>query len=160
MELGSWAHLIGRFFQVVAADPLTDDECGEVEMWLNGKGESAAYWEQPVADQRHGLDTARLIATLRPGRRDLVRAGLLHDIGKRHSNLGAAGRSLASLSAKLRLPVRGSWGQYLDHGALGAEELTRLGSGELAIEFARHHHQHRPTTISEDDWDLLQSADR
>jgi putative nucleotidyltransferase with HDIG domain len=160
MELGSWAHLIGRFFQVVTAGPLTDGERRQVETWLDDEGESAVYWEQPVPDQRHGLESARLIATTRPDRRDLIRAGLLHDIGKRHSELGAVGRSLASLFAKLRVPVRGSWRRYLDHGALGAEELTRLGSGELSIEFARHHHQQRPATISEDDWELLQSADR
>jgi putative nucleotidyltransferase with HDIG domain len=139
---------------------LTEDERREVDGWLGHEEEPAIYWEQSVADQRHGLETARMIVAVRPDRRDLVRAGLLHDVGKRHSNLGVVGRSLASLLAKLRLPVRGSWRRYLDHGPLGAEELARLGAELLVTEFARHHHQRRPSVIAADDWELLQRADQ
>ncbi len=160
MELGSWAHLVGRLFEVVTARALDDAERHTVEGWLEGAGEADAYWAQSVADQRHGLETARVLAAARPGRRDLVRAGLLHDIGKRHSNLGAIRRSLASFLTKLRLPVRGSWQRYLDHGRLGAEELARWGVEPLVTEFARYHHQVRPASIAEDDWVMLQSADR
>jgi len=160
MELGSWSHLIGRFFAVLFAGPMTDEECREVESWLDHAGEAEIYWEQPVADQRHGLEAARTTAAARPDRRDLIRAALLHDVGKRRSNLGVTGRSLASLFAKLRLPVRGSWRQYLDHGRLGAEELAGLGSEQLIVEFTRHHHERRPATIALADWEVLKSADR
>lgn len=160
MELGSWSHLLGRFVQVATAGKLTGGERREAEGWLEGVGESGVYWEQSVADQRHGLETARMIAAVRPDRRDLIRAGLLHDVGKRQSNLGVIARSLASVFAKLRIPVRGSWRRYLDHGPLGAEELAILGSGALVVEFARHHHGRRPGTIPADEWELLQSADR
>jgi hypothetical protein len=160
MELGSWSHLIGRFFEVVGAGPLTDEERREVESWLDHDEEARMYWDQPVADQRHGLEAARAIASTRPYRRDLARAALLHDIGKRLANLGVIQRSLASLCAKLRLPVRGSWGQYLNHGSLGAEELARLDSERLIVEFARYHHDRRPDTIPVDEWRLLKRADR
>lgn len=160
MELGSWSHLLGRFVQVATAGKLTGGERREAEGWLEGVGESGVYWEQSVADQRHGLEMARMIAAVRPDRRDLIRAGLLHDVGKRQSNLGVIARSLASVFAKLRIPVRGSWRRYLDHGPLGAEELAILGSGALVVEFARHHHGRRPGTIPADEWELLQSADR
>jgi len=106
------------------------------------------------------LEAARTTAAARPDRRDLIRAALLHDVGKRRSNLGVTGRSLASLFAKLRLPVRGSWRQYLDHGRLGAEELAGLGSEQLIVEFTRHHHERRPATIALADWEVLKSADR
>jgi len=160
MKLGSWSHLFGRFLEAVSAGRLTDEERREVETWLNGEKEAAIYWEQPVADQRHGLESARTTAAVRPGRRDLVRAALLHDVGKRHSELGVVGRSLASLFAKLRLPVRGSWRSYLDHGTLGAEELARLGSGQLVVDFAHYHHGSRPAALTVDDWEVLQRADR
>ncbi len=160
MELGSWSHLVGRFFEVASAARLEGDERREVEFWLDRESEAAIFWAQPDADQRHGLEAARTIAVGQPGRRDLIRAALLHDVGKRHSDLGLIGRSLASMAAKLRLPVRGSWARYLAHGALGAEELARLGSETLVVEFARHHHQRRPTTIPAEDWDILVSADR
>jgi len=160
MELGSWSHLVGRFFEAVRAGRLTDEERREVGTWLEGEDESAVYWEQPVADQRHGLESARRVVAVRPDRGDLVRAALLHDVGKRHAKLGVIGRSLASLFAKLRLPVRGRWRRYLDHGALAAEELASLGSGIIITEFARHHHGRRPATIPVDEWHVLRSADR
>jgi putative nucleotidyltransferase with HDIG domain len=160
MELGSWSHLAGRFLAVATAGPLTPEELRDVEVWLDSEGESGIFWEQSVADQRHGLEAARMVAAARPDRRDLIRAALLHDVGKRQSNLGVIGRSLASLCAKLRLPVRGSWRRYLNHGVLGARELASLGSGTLVVEFARHHHGRRPATIPVDDWEVLQRADR
>ncbi len=159
MELGSWSHLIRRFFAVLAAGPLSDEEHGEVESWLDRPGEADIYRQQSVADQRHGLEAARRVAAVRGDRRDLVRAALLHDVGKRWSNLGVIGRSLASFFTKLRLPVRGSWRRYLQHGSLGAEELDRLGSGSMVVEFARHHHGNRPATFPRDEWDLLKSVD-
>jgi putative nucleotidyltransferase with HDIG domain len=159
MELGSWSHLIGRFFKVLAAGPLTDEECRDVESWLDREEEADIYRQQSVADQRHGLEAARRVAAVRGDRRDLVRAALLHDVGKRWSNLGVIERSLASLFTKLRLPVRGSWRRYLDHGPLGAEELSRVGSETLVVDFARHHHGLRPMTIPPDEWDLLKSVD-
>jgi len=160
MELGSWSHLVGRFIAVATAGRLTAEERREVDAWLESEGESRIYWEQPVADQRHGLEAARMIVAARPDRRDLIRAGLLHDVGKRQANLGVIARSMASVFAKLRMPVRGSWRRYLDHGPLGAEELAGLGSGALVVEFARHHHGRRPATIPGEEWDVLRSADR
>ncbi len=129
MELGSWSHLIARFFDVLRADPLTEDEHREVESWLDDGGEVTIYWEQPVADQRHGLEAARRIAAAWEGRRDLVRAALLHDVGKRRSNLGVVARSLASLLAKLGIPVRGSWRLYLEHGVAGSGGTRPVGCG-------------------------------
>ena len=159
MELGSWSHLIRRFFSVLVASPLTEEESREVESWLDRQEEVALYRQQPAADQRHGLDAARLIPAVRSERRDLVRAALLHDVGKRWSDLGVIQRSLASLFTKMRVPVRGSWRRYLDHGSLGADELARLDAASVVVEFARHHHGRRPDTMPLDEWDLLKSAD-
>ena len=160
MELGSWAHLVGRFFEVATARQLTPDERSEVTGWLNGPAEEAVYWDQTVADQRHGLDGARVVAALRPDRRDLIRAALLHDVGKRHSRLGPIERSLASLCAKLGLPVRGAWLRYLNHGPMGADDLESLGCEGLVVAFARSHHHLRPDGIAFSDWEILQAADR
>ena len=160
MELGSWSHLAARFFGFLTAAPLTHDERREVESWLDNAGEATIYWEQPVADQRHGLESARRIAGTWEGRRDLVRAALLHDVGKRRSGLGVIARSLASALAKLRVPVRGSWRRYLDHGPQGAGELARLGAEPLVVAFALHHHDRRPAGFPVDEWEALQSADR
>jgi hypothetical protein len=106
------------------------------------------------------LDAARRIAAVWEGRRDLVRAALLHDVGKRKSNLGVVARSLTSLLAKLGIPVRGSWRLYLEHGAEGAEELARLGAEPLVVEFTLRHHDGRPAGFPIEEWQALKSADR
>lgn len=154
---GSLPHLAARFFDFVTSRPLSVTERDEVERWLNPV-EWSPYFAQIPADQRHGLVTARRIAQLHPGRRDLIRAGLLHDIGKRHSELGAWGRSLASLAIKLGLPLSARFSAYRDHGPLGADELDRLGAENLVVVFAREHHGTADPGIPE--WAALVAADR
>ena len=92
-------------------------------------------------------------------RRDLVRAALLHDIGKRQSGLGPIGRSFASAHTKFGGVARGRWLSYLEHGHAGAIELAILGVEPIVIAFARHHHGERPDSISVEDWDVLQASD-
>jgi putative nucleotidyltransferase with HDIG domain len=116
------------------------------------------YLSQPVADQRHGLDSARLVVE-GGGSDEVAIAALFHDIGKRHARLGVLGRTTATLLDRLGLPTRGRLGVYLDHEELGAAELADLGFGPLVVDFARHHHGARPTTICQTDWDLLVAAD-
>jgi len=117
------------------------------------------FWDQPVTDQAHGIAAARRIGSAAPERRDLVQAALLHDVGKRHARLGVIGRSLASVAAMVRMPVRGRHARYLAHGDAGAAELERAGASPIAVAFARHHHGTRPDTITPDDWKLLLEAD-
>lgn len=156
---GSWTHLAGRFFDVILARPLAGDEQNRIENWLT-PAELAAFRDQHPSDQRHGLECGLEVAAARPARDDLVRAALLHDIGKRHARLGVIGRVFASLVILLRLPRRGRVAAYADHGVLGADELERLGSEPLVHEFARHHHGSRPESIAAEEWELLQAADR
>lgn len=122
--------------------------------------ESAVFWDQPVPDQDHALRGARRLRARFPERDDLVCAFLLHDVGKRHTRLGTIGRSLATALDLIRIPLRGRYREYFDHGRIGAAELERLGSAELTVEFARHHQHGRPRAITEDDWRILVSADR
>lgn len=151
-------HLVGRFFEVLGARPLSPREQTEAAALLT-EGDRALFWAQPTADQRHGLDAARRVLAAAPGRRELARAALLHDVGKRHARLGVIGRSLASALDVLRLPTRGRLGAYLDHGPAGAEDLGSAGAEELVVAFAQHHHGSRPAAINEEDWALLLAAD-
>lgn len=157
--LGSWRHLVRRFFDVAGSGPLRPAEREEVDGWLDREAERALFWAQPVADQRHALQTARRVAAEVPVRRELIRAALFHDIGKRHARLGIIGRSMASLLAKLGLPMRGRFAAYLDHGRLGAGDLAAVGAEPLVCEFALHHHGGRPPSIDAGDWRILQRAD-
>lgn len=156
---GTWRHLVRRFFDVLLARPLTDREHKVVEALLSTPEEIDLFFNQNDADQRHGLEAASEVALMAPGRPELVRAALLHDIGKQVSGLGVWGRSLASMLAKLHLPVRGRLHSYLEHGPIGADLLERAGVEPIVVAFARSHHARRPESIAPEDWAVLIAAD-
>ncbi len=153
-------HLAARLLDVTLARPLGPGEQAEVAALLRTGAERSMYWDQPRADQRHGLAAARLVRASRPRRTDLVRAALLHDVGKHRAGLGPAGRSMATILGLLGIAGPARFADYLDHGRIAARELDRAGAEPLVVAFALHHHRERPEEISREDWDLLQSADR
>lgn len=157
--LGGWSHLAGRFFEFMRVRGLSPREQSEVAALLR-RDERGLFWRQGAADQRHALTSARAALEAAPGRRDLARAALLHDLGKQVSGLGLLGRSLASVLAKLRLPVGGRFRLYLDHGAIGGDLLEGLRAERLVVVFARHHHDSPPPEVDPPDWELLQRCDR
>ena len=123
------------------------------------RAEAALFWEQPIPDQAHGVLGASRVAAA--GGSDLmVRAFLLHDIGKRHARLGTMGRSLATALDLVRIPVRGRFRTYLDHGTIGASELEAIGAHPLVVAFARFHNREAPAEIDPAKWGLLVAADR
>lgn len=154
---GTWSHLASRFVEVATALPLDGDERRWVEQRLRPT-EFDRYWDQPVADQRHGYEAARHVSAhgVAP---EVERAALLHDVAKRHSGLGIVGRSLASVGIRLHLPLWGRARVYRDHGPLAGAELESTGAGDLVVTYARHHHGRRPPSIPAETWDLLQAAD-
>lgn len=154
---GDWLHLGRRFFSALNADPLDESEIASLAALLEPT-EMQLFVEQPGIDQRHGFESM-MYASERSGDRDVRRAATLHDIGKRHADLGVAGRVLASICLKLGIPVRGRFRLYRDHGPIGAAELQGIGSPRIAVEYARHHHGHRPDGVPEQAWRLLSEAD-
>jgi hypothetical protein len=135
-----------------------------VRSWLRVE-EEALFFEQPVIDQRHGFQSATDVAAQVPERRDLVRAALLHDLGKRSSQLNVFGRSVVSGLTKVGLrwlvARKGGRGDlYLRHGELAAAELADLGAEPLVVAYARSHHAARPPEIESSTWEILVSADR
>ena len=154
---GRWSHLALRFVDVVTSRPLDEAERARVRQWLASPGEEAGFFAQSDADQRHGYASAISATAATPGRSEVVRAALLHDIGKRHAQLGPLARTAASIAIRLGLPLGPRWELYRDHGSLSAAELA--GAEPLVIEFARHHHGDRPDSISPEDWAVLVEAD-
>ena len=143
---------------MASSEPLDADETVFVAGLLRGP-EKRLFGEQPSADQRHAYRAARYVVLASPERSDLVRAALLHDVGKRHSRLGILGRVVASLLRQLRLEGRGRVALYLEHPAIGGAELEEAGAEPLVVEFALNHHGRRPATIHPDDWAVLLAAD-
>lgn len=154
---GTWNHLALRLVDVVMSRPLDRSERAAVRAWLERPSEETGFFAQTDADQRHGYASALHIVAHAPDRPDLIRAALLHDVGKRHAGLGPVARSGASIAIRLGWPLPPRWRLYRDHGALSAAELA--GAEEVVVEFARHHHGNRPDTIPRSDWDLLLQAD-
>ena len=151
-------HLAKRFFQVLCAKPLTPAEQREVAAWLRPE-EALIFWSQPAAEKRHGLATARPLAADRPGDHELIRAGLLHDVGKAESGLGPFGRTYATLAGILRLPTSQRHKTYLDHGPVGATALGEAGAEPLVVTFAKLHPQPATEGIDQRRWELLLAAD-
>lgn len=158
MKMREWLHLAGRFLQTLVSRPLDGAERAEVEGWLRTP-EAELFFSQPAVDQRHGLTAARRVASTGVGR-EVVRAALLHDVGKRHARLGVMGRVVASLAIRLGLPIRGRWAAYRDHGPLGARDLEAAGAEPMVVAYAAAHHGPRPEEIPEAIWRLLDGADR
>lgn len=155
-----WVHLTARFFDVASArSPLTPAEQAEVEHWLR-PAETALFFDQMPADQRHGLSAARWVEARAPGRPDLVRAALVHDVAKRHARMGVIARVLASLCLELGIPVKGRYAVYRDHPEIGARELEELGAEPIVVSFARHHHGPAPAGFPIEEWTLLREADK
>ncbi len=159
MKDSTWRHLAARLIEFLSAAPLRPEERALASAWLRPE-EEVAFFAQNAADQRHGLAAGCYLAGQTPDRVDLIRAGLLHDIGKRHSGLGAFKRSLTTAWVKLGGRALGRGASYIDHGEIGAGELERLGCEPLVVAFARYHHRQRPPSITLLEWQLLQAGDR
>ena len=152
-------HLVGRFLRSVVARRPGPAGQALVAAHLD-ETRSQVFWRQPVPDLDQAVRGARRIVAAAPERDDLVRAFLLHDVGKRHARAGTVQRSLITVAALLRLPVGERGRAYLAHGERGAAELEAMGCDELTVAFARHHHEDPPRWVDPGDWELLVHADR
>lgn len=151
-------HLVRRFFDVLAAQPLDADERAEVELFLTD-ADRGLFWLQDAADQRHALATARAVRGRLGNHTEAIRAALFHDVGKVHSRLGPFRRSLATVLGALRLPMPVRFRTYLDHGPHGADDLAERGVEALVVAFARHHPGPAPPSIDPGVWQVLLDAD-
>jgi len=143
---------------VLLARRLSPQEQEEVAELLRS-GEAAIYWAQQKADQRHGLLTARKLAAQAPDDLELIRAGLLHDVGKSGVRISAVGRSLATLGDLAGLPLSARYRKYRDHGPIGGAALADLGAEPLTVAFASRHPGGPPPDVDPARWRLLLEAD-
>ncbi|GMQ98417.1 MAG: hypothetical protein BMS9Abin17_0927 [Acidimicrobiia bacterium] len=147
-------HLVRRFFGFLTAAPLSPIEQDEIHAALPSRL-ARLFFSQRTEDQRHAFDVRSRVGD-DPA---LVQAALLHDVGKIDSDLGAVGRSLATIWSATSLPIWGRWRAYLDHGRLGADVLEAHGADELAVAFTRHHPGAVPKSFDAVGWKRLSSAD-
>ncbi|MFV1998903.1 MAG: hypothetical protein ACC654_00910 [Acidimicrobiia bacterium] len=147
-------HLVRRFFGFLTAAPLSPKEQVEIHEALPSRLAPLFFAQRPE-DQRHALDVYSRVGSDPV----LVQAALLHDVGKIESDLGAIGRSLATLWSATSLPIWGRWQAYLDHGRLGADVLEAHEADDLAVAFTRHHPGTAPNAVDPVHWQRLGAAD-
>ena len=151
-------HLALRFFESLRSKPLTPAE----QQWVEDRLPAPLarlFWRQHPLDQRHAFEVASRVTDAAPARPDLVEAALTHDVGKSESHLGVVLRVVATTLSMFRVPVRGRFRRYVEHGAIGAAMLDEAGADELAVAFALGHHGDCPVGTDPEAWAILRAAD-
>ncbi len=120
------------------------------DAWAKGRLEPAEYILYRAMDPRdraHACEVAWAVLGLEPDPR-LVRAALLHDLGKAERPFNPFERILVHLHAPAELPpeprffgLRGAWQIKLHHARYGAERLRAAGGCEAVAEIVARHHQ-------------------
>ncbi len=154
------SHRASQFFHALTAHVSAEDRAF-LETWLPEETARAFFDAMTVADQCHALRTARTAEQLRLAspdgatmvdRRLLIRASLLHDIGRQKGDMGTCGKVLAVLltaafprwSKKRGENAAGGWLSallhvYYHHPEKGANMLRRIGLPDEAALTVRHH---------------------
>jgi putative nucleotidyltransferase with HDIG domain len=167
-----------QFGWELRARPLTQEESAEIRSILNA-AEYALFWRYALSDQRHGYNVMCLLRENGHTDTDLLKAALLHDVGKTRANLRVWDRSFVILGQKF-LPERAAaWsvnhngeaeamdGRYkafivkAKHAEWGAEMATGAGCSPRTINLIRRHQDTLSDVASEEDelLRLLQWAD-
>ncbi|QUH25778.1 HD domain-containing protein [Serpentinicella alkaliphila] len=117
-----------------------------IEKYLNNK-EQELFYKLRLSEQRHSLNVAYGCNKEMSANSTLIKAALLHDIGKISSNLSIINKSLVVISIALKikdsyLPIflRQALNYKLNHGHLGYELLKNLVSDEKMLMLIKHHH--------------------
>lgn len=122
------------------------------------QGLAPLFWQQAAIDQRHAYDVARRTEAALGPNQEALTAALLHDVGKRHSDAGVIGRSLATLLDALGLPLPEDWSRYRSHEQLGSTELAEHGAAPLTVAFAAGARPD-PGQVDPVVWEALVAAD-
>ena len=158
------------------ARPLTPEEHELVDRLLS-PAEKELFYRFAVNDQNHSIRVVKYIIINQHSNRSLLKAALLHDIGKiKSGRLSIVDRSIA-VAVKAILPkLSQAWGQgTLDtsfrfqkpsivraqHAEWGAEMMQKIDSDPLAVSLVRRHQNQLVEIASKEDELLavLQIAD-
>ena len=122
-------HLIRRFFTSLSRRPPAISDV----TWVNENllaGEFTLWLRMKSYDQRHSIEVARRFTALYPAfTRDQVAAALLHDIGKVESELGVAGRVIATVVG----PKGSKFRRYHEHEVIGLRLCGEAGASSETV---------------------------
>lgn len=152
---------IKQFWAAITAR-VTAEEAEWVDRNLS-KQEAELFWRMNLPDRQHAIRVARTALTLAENvgsdidRSLLLRAGLLHDVGKVKGDVSTMDKVLTVLGHKFAPRMMRSWGRegrggridnlrhacyvYFHHPQRGADFLRQIGEEDELIELIRHHHR-------------------
>lgn len=142
--------------------------------------ELALFWQMSIPDQRHCLNVAYTAANLTDklqgiNRTALIKAALLHDIGRKSGDVSTADKIIAVIGrAVCGGGFAKTWGKQgrgdvwqnlrhalyvsANHPEIGANLLRSVGTEDQVVDLVRCHHQPAGLACSPE-LSLLQQAD-
>lgn len=152
---------VKQFIKAVTAR-VTDEEMEWVKGYLSKK-EWQLFMRLKVYEQRHCIDVAKLLKEWTKGEREMIRLGLLHDIGKIQYPLNPIEKSMIVVLDKITKGTIQKWYTlkmvqcYYHHPQMGYEQLSALETYEVwFLESIRNHHN---ALVVDERTRLLQQAD-
>jgi putative nucleotidyltransferase with HDIG domain len=123
-----------------------DDEFAR--QYLSGS-EYVLYAEMDLRDRHHAcLVTKTLLRTHPEASSQLIRAALLHDVGKSSSRYRPLHRIAVHLYTPKNIPpspryhgLKGAWQRHLHHSQYGADLIRKSGGDEKVAELVAKHHK-------------------
>lgn len=162
-----------QFWNVLSANPLEDEVIEQIRAVLS-KREMGLFLQLQTSEQRHSYQVYRSLLERGIQNDDLLKAALMHDIGKVRHPLRIFDRVLIVLGKTIFPRVIDRWGHEnhsdwrrifsvaVNHPAWGAEMAAQAGSSPRTVDLIRRH-QDMQGNLAADDKDLLlshlQSAD-
>lgn len=130
-------------------------------------GEAELFLQLPPQERAHGVEVARRLLSSDPtAAPELVRAALLHDVGKLGTPQFVLWRVLTHLLPELAVApeprLRGLAGARqarMHHPAYGAALIRQAGGDEAVARLVEHHHAEAPTAELSGALAALRSAD-
>jgi hypothetical protein len=154
------SYRLQQFWRNLTAGPLTPEARGEVEALLSPP-EVALFEHYSLADQWHSYRVLRTLREAGHTEPDLLRAALLHDIGKSRVRLSLWDRTLIVAAEVIAPEAVEAWGREesdgwkrpfaarVQHPAWGAEMAAAAGSAPGVVELIRRHADDGPWDESE-----------
>lgn len=137
---------VEQFIKAITAK-ITSEDIAFVKTYLNER-ESQLFFRLKPYEQRHCIDVARKLEAITRGEAEMIRVGLLHDIGKLVYPLNPIEKSIMVLLDRLthsKIKKYPQWKLvkcYYEHPRLGYDLLSQIGNYEAGfLEMIKAHHQ-------------------
>ncbi|SNS74746.1 HDIG domain-containing protein [Anaerovirgula multivorans] len=153
---------VKQFFQGLTAK-LYEEDLHFINQYLTSQ-EQNLFFQLRKSEQRHSINVAYGCKIDAPNNLALIKAALLHDVGKIGSNLTLINKAFVVLSDKMNLKpsvmpsfLKEAMYYKINHAKLGYELLLKLGLQEKVLVLVKNHHKENIANVKE--MEILQHYD-